>query len=40
MKIESEFTPTKETVAGFNKVNIISSTQAHFRLIKKEIEKK
>ena len=38
MKIESEFTPTEETVAGFNQVIIISSTQAHFLLIKKEIE--
>ena len=37
MKIESEFTPTEETVAGFNKVIITSSTQAHFRLIKKEM---
>ena len=33
MKIESEFTPTEETVAGFNKVIIISSNQAHCRLI-------
>ena len=32
MKIESEFTPTEETVAGFNKVILISSTQAHFLL--------
>ena len=38
MKIESEFTPTEETVAGFNKVITISSTQAHFLLIKTEIE--
>ena len=38
MKIESEFTPTEETVAGFNKVILISSTQAHFLFIKTEVE--
>jgi hypothetical protein len=34
MKIESEFTPTEETVAGFNKVIIISSPKPIFVSLK------